>query len=236
MNFKKIFLTTLVLVSFAFAKGEVQNTSAHMSELKEFYLKMGESKGFKRGEFIGYNKAIRDFKKLVKTYKQKIKALEAGKYFSEEGKITQPKIYKIKKNGVYSIKIMAPTIEKEFTAEDLFIIPLLNGKGDSSSLEMDSISSKSKIKHYSNGLDLPDIESINKHVRPNSIGVVRSTISVRIPFKSSDAKKFLEIFGSKYSETSTGYIVSFSNAQEKNKFCIEFTGDKTCEKISEGAL
>jgi len=233
MIFKKILILLCVFTAVSFSSDKVDN-SAHMSELKTFYTNLGEEKGYTRGLAVGYNSAIKDFRKLVKRYKSKIKALEAGKYFSAEGKITHAKIYKIKKNGVYSIKIKAPVVEQAFTAEDLFIIPLLNGK-DISNAEL-PIALDDKKTNFSNSLDLPDIESTKRHLRPNSIGSVRATISVRIPYKSSDTKKFLEIFGSTYSETSEGYIVNFSNHKEKKKFCIEFTGDKTCEKMVEGAL
>jgi len=233
MNFKKIITATFILTVCIFAEEKVDNT-AHMSELKTFYTSLGEEKGYSRGLTVGYNTAIKDFRKLVRTYRKKIKALEAGKYFSEEGKITHAKIYKIKKNGVYSIKIKAPVVEQAFTAEDLFIIPLLDGTVNKSFDVKDT--GIAQAVTFNNSLDLPDIESTHKTIRTNSIGSVRATVSVEIPYKSSDTKKFLEIFGSDYSETTKGYIVTFADSKEKKKFCIEFTGDKTCEKISEGTL
>ena len=208
-----------------------------MSEIQKFYFKLGSKQGHMNGVEEGYNKALMDFKKLLHNYKAKIRALEAGKYLVENGKITYPKVYKIRKGSSYQIKIKAPVVEREFTSDDLFIIPMLNGKDvQTENMSLFDGEIPGEPKKYSNGMDLPDIESMNRSVRPNSVGNIRETISVQIPYKSADAKKFLEIFGSNYSETSNGYIVNFSNAREKRKFCKEFTGDNTCEKISEGAL
>lgn len=249
MKIQKILLTSLLIAGLSPALH-----SEEISDIKKFYEDLGYKKGKIRGMEEGYQMALNDFRMLLKQYEEDIAAREAGKYMMKTGKISYPKIYKIRKGDSYSIKIMAPTVENEFTAEDLFIVPLMNnvrsGKigrgavrindslsyGESSMHSGDNdvvrLGNTSKEPVDENSFDLPDLNTLStKNVRPNTISAVQKKISLTIPYKSATVESVLHTFGSKFKETSTGYIVNFADLSEKSKFCEELTGDRTCSKL-----
>jgi len=233
-----IFSLFALLFSFSFGSGPQLSGSDQMTEMQKFYFDLGKKTGKIAGTNEGYQTALKDFKSLIKKYKKKVKALEAGKYLVQSGKITYPKVYKIREGNSYRIEIKPSIVEREFTPEDLFLLPLINGAENDSlgGVSLDSSSAMNSRGRYNssknpNSFDLPSIESTKRYKRPNSSGKIRGKTTLRIPYKSSSVKKFLEAYGSKYVDTKSGYIVSFSNTREKKKFCKELTGDGTCSDL-----
>jgi len=253
MTFKSLIIFLVLMSPTLGFSAKVKN----MTKMQRFYYDLGQKS--KKEEFIrvGYKKAVKDFKGMVSKYRKKVAAYEAGKYLIEEGKITYPKVYKIREGNSYRIKITTPKVEQKFSAEDLFIVPLMDGKGrvhtssrSSSGVvgrvvkkvhrttEIDTPDnkpmSKSKVvkKANPNSFDLPNLNTMVRYgKRPSSPGVIKQSLTMDIPYKSTQVANFLSIFGSKYVETKKGYRVSFSNSREKKKFCRELSGDSTCKRL-----
>jgi len=261
MKFKKIVAITLGVAFLSgtsmFAKEKrILSGSDPMTEMQRFYYDLGKKEGKIEGVKTGYATALKDFKKLLKRYNRKVKAHEAAKYLMKNGKITYPKIYKVKEGNSYRIVIKPSTVESEFTAEDLFLIPLMdeyNGLGEEGEysngkphLDLDNLISsndagyplKKKRTHKNrNAFDLPDIESADRYIRPNSLGGIKSRVTLYIPYKSSSIKSFLHDYGlKKYSETKKGYIITFASAHDKQRFCRELTGESSCQRLIEKAM
>jgi len=214
-----------------------------MTQMQKFYYDMGRKSS--RGEFVkeGYALALEDFRGMLGKYRKQVAAWEAGKYLIEDGKITYPKVYKIRENGAYRVKIMAPKVERTFTPEDLFLLPLLEGRGDSGTLgdsdpyQTDKYSgdiAQARARGHKknpNAFGLPRTNEIRKSKRPSSPGAVKSRTTLYIPYKSPSVQNFLEIYNAKYAETKNGYQVRFANKKEKKKFCQELSGDPRCNNL-----
>lgn len=246
------------LIVALFATSLLHGTEApsDMTQMQKFYYDLGRKSA--KAEYIkkGYKLALGDFKRTISKYKEMVKAQEAGKYLLEEGKITYPRIYKIKENGTYRIKIEAPKVERTFSAEDLFLVPLykkydgFGGSDDTMETVVPTIREVSTPTSSSitppppattiasaprnpNAFDLPDLNSIagNKTARPKTPGRVQDKTTLYIPYKSSTVEGFLSSYGASYSETSKGYRILFSNEREKKRFCLQLSGDETCQSI-----
>lgn len=213
-----------------------------MTQMQKFYYDMGRKSS--RGEHVkeGYALALADFRGMLGKYRKKVAAWEASKYLMEDGKMTYPETYKIRENGSYKIKVMAPKIEREFSPEDLFLIPLLEGRGASgiggdspygSSSYGDELTSARARGHSRNpnAFSLPATSGVGKHKRPSSPGAIKSRTTLYIPYKSPSVQNFLEIYNAKYAETKNGYQVRFANKKEKTKFCQELSGDPRCNNL-----
>lgn len=219
--------------------------------LKKFYTDLGYKKAEVEGILLGYKMAVKDFKVLVEANEAEIEALQAGKYMVKKGKITYPKIWKVREGDSYRVKIEAPTVEREFSAEDLYILPLLNGEGHSFSKKTstkrkfsqrggssdDIISLKESIpykpkKNVSNSFQELNLNHINvKKSRPNTVSSSQKRKTLLIKNKSALTEETLNAFGLKYSSTSKGYRVTFSGEREMTKFCESLTGDSSCSSL-----
>jgi len=235
----------------------ILHAEPEMTKMQRFYYDLGKKAG--KVEFIkeGYRLATRDFQGIMTKYRKKIAAQQAAKYLIESGKITYPKIYKIRENGSYRIKIMAPIVEQEFSPEDLFIVPMLKNienmsfghsisptirtskkrrtssrKVTPKTVSLPSIGKSGKTPvENPNAFSLPDLNNYTKKRRPTTPRVVQKKTSLYVPYKSSTVENFLNIYGAKYTETKKGYKVHFSNQREKQKFCTELTGDGSCKNM-----
>lgn len=95
---------------------------------QEFFYKAGYQKGYKEGYEKGYKDAMKKFlhywKEIVNAYYDDIKAKEIGKYLVENGYITPPSVWRIKKDdGSVEIKISGCKIEKIRNIEDIIKNP-----------------------------------------------------------------------------------------------------------------
>jgi len=226
-------LLMLSLITFSLGDGKLSGSDS-MTEMQRFYYELGKETGIKEGRVEGYEIALQDFKSLVDSQKEKIEAREAAKYFMEEGKITYPEVYKIRKNGTYQVKIVSPKVEREFSAEDLYIAPLTKRSEElfSSDGESVSLSDRGKGKNP-NAFDLPPMQSQNMAVRPNTASEIKSDFTLYIPYKSPSIEDYMARVNANHASTENGYVVNFTNNRERMKFCRELTGDETCSKLME---
>lgn len=136
---------------------KAERSRADINDIEKFFYEQGLKVGYNDGYEEGYISAIREAKKALNKYKLVIKAREAGKYFSEEEKITYPEVYSIKTNGGISVQVRGCKIEREFTTADILRAPLAmaselgNGNmdmyaGDSSDKEASLVSNSVYIK------------------------------------------------------------------------------------------
>jgi hypothetical protein len=112
----KLFFLFFLPTCYAFAQA--------VASPEEFFYQKGYNEGFERGKQIGYlegyRQAMKDFKAILKVYKKDLMALEAGKYLSEEDRITYPRIVKIPKpDGGFEIKIIGCKIEDLRNLDDI---------------------------------------------------------------------------------------------------------------------
>jgi hypothetical protein len=211
-----------------------------MTRMQRFYYDLGRKEGVAEGVKKGYALALRDFRKIVAKNARRIRALEAGKYLIKEGKITYPKVYKVRNGDSYSIKIVAPTIEPAFSPEDLYIIPLLEGRDSLYASTLGKIDAPSprparrghtrKHSHKNaNALGLPDLNEYagGKSPRPSKPSVRMMAKSISLP-KNSLTRGFLQTYGAKYVSRGDSYVVTFTTEREKKRFCKEYSGDESC--------
>jgi len=199
------------------------------SSIQKFYYNLGRNRSKQEFYSQGYSDAVRDFKKLLKSYEARIKKLEAGKYLIESGKITYPEVYKTRdSHGGYKIHIEAPVVEREFTAEDLFIVPLV----DSNMARNAKIAYPNEPIEEGNGFsDSFFIPSMSNEVRNNVPKTPKEAVKkvyVDIRYKSSSIKEFLDNYNATYSVSDNGYRVEFNSESEKRKFCTDLTGEASC--------
>lgn len=201
--------------------------------VQKFYYNLGVEKTKKEYYEKGYSRATQDFSKLLSRYEQRIKELEAGKYLINESKITYPQVYKTKtSDGGYQIHIEAPTVEKEFSTDDLFLVPLRERNVNMVMYD------RPKIKYPDNRKDeaFEDSFTIPSMLQDDEIPTkpedLTNKVYVDIKFKSSNIKKFLDTYNAKYSTSENGYKVEFNNESQKRDFCIKLTGEATCYDLN----
>jgi len=95
---------------------------------QEFFYKAGYQKGYKEGYEKGYKDAMQKFlrywKEIINAYYDDIKAKEIGKYLVQEGYITPPSVYRVKKSdGSVEIKVSGCKIEKIRNIEEIIKNP-----------------------------------------------------------------------------------------------------------------
>ena len=195
--------------------------------MQKFYYELGAKQSAKTNYENGYNRALQDFSKMLKKYEDKIRAIEAGKYLIESSKITYPEVYKTRtSDGGYQIHIETPTVEKEFSANDLFIVPLLDGTKQVGS-KPKNVQYPSTLSSITDGFSIPSMSGkiSNTPVKPRN---VTNKVFLDIRYKSSKIKEFLDTYGASYATSDAGYKVEFSNEMEKRKFCQDLTGEPNC--------
>ena len=112
-------------------------SQAITTNIENFFYQTGYKKGYKmgykRGYIEGYKQAVKDFKTILKAYKDDIRALELGKYLTKKGYITYPRLWRVVKgDGTIEYKITGCRIEKTRNLEDIirnpFVVPLVSQK------------------------------------------------------------------------------------------------------------
>ena len=195
--------------------------------MQKFYYSLGQEQAKNVYYKKGYQDALHDFKDLLKKYKSKMEKLEAGKYLIETGKITYPEVYKTRSAADgYQLHIEAPVVERSFSAEDLFIVPLEDGnkKGRYIKRSPNSYESTSEI---TDGFAIPSLSEENDSAPVVSKDSGRR-VYVDIRHKNSNIREFLDDYNSKYSESDSGFRVEFKSEKEKRKFCTDLTGQANC--------
>lgn len=194
-----------------------------LSEMQRFYYQLGKTDSKKEYFTDGYRQAMRDFADILKKYKERIHAYEAGKYLVSEGKITYPKVYRIKdESGSYRIQIDAPTVEKSLTEKDLFLIPL------SSSMAAAESQMITEIESASDGFAIPERDDTTTG-RDSAPEVIRKQTVVRLPYRNEGIKGAIDSYNIPYAVTKDGYDLMFSTTEEKIDFCMKATGNAECK-------
>lgn len=209
-----------------------------MTQMQGYYYDLGYNESKAEHMQAGYQKALDEFKVIVQDYKLDVEAQQAAKYMLKNGKITYPKIYKIREGDSYSIKITSPKVEPIFTPEDLFIIPLLEKgrlkyKGLSlSSKRTSSFSSGISDTARENSFGLPDLNTLNRRKnRPTTVRAIQKTNILKIKMKSAAIVSAMDKYHLRYTITPDGYDITFSDSREREQFCKDLTKDPTCSKL-----
>jgi len=223
----------------------------NMTEMQEFYYKLGQKEAKVKYMQAGYQMALNDFTGLVTEYRKEVEAQQAAKYLNEKHKLTYPKIYKKRKGNSYEIVIKPSKIEGSFSVEDLFIIPLVkkgrshfqnttpitvtpNHVASSTNTRPTPKNTKNSSSKRENSFALPDLNKYSaKKVRPSKVSAIQQKSTLYIPYKSASVESTLRAFGSKYSETDKGYLITFAQKKEREKFCFDLTKDKSCKKLQQ---
>jgi len=218
-------LGSLLIITNLSAKN-IDN-KVNITNLEQFYYQKGYNDAKKEAYAKGYRDAIKDALKILYKYKNKMEAIESGKYLLKEGKITYPQVFKIRKpDGSYQIVITKPLVEEKLNVNDLVKIPTLN-------------------QNYNISLDLTDssseiIEKSNLSDYPNSFHLQNEKYYVKTPFKRAKSlnyetcltfpklpkvKKILIASGKPFVEEKDGYKIYFNNPKEKISFCKNIGGE-----------
>jgi len=94
---------------------------------EQFFFEAGYEKGFKegyeKGYKEGYRQAVKDFKTVLRAYKDDVKALEFGKYLVRNQYVTYPRVYRVERNGKIELIVEGCRIEKMRSLEDVIRNP-----------------------------------------------------------------------------------------------------------------
>jgi len=197
------------------------------SAMQKFYYELGKEKAKNEYYSRGYYAATLKIKKLLQKYASKINRLEAGKYLIESSKMTFPEVYKTRsKSGEYQIHINPPKIEKTFSAEDLFYIPMVSGSEEARLARYSVQQENEMTDDISDSFFVPSMERSTREV--STPREITNQVFLDIKTKSSTVREFLDSYNSDYSSTESGYRVKFKNEAEKKKFCTDLTGETDC--------
>jgi len=202
----KKLLLTIILVSGLFAG----NTT------EDFFYQNGYEQGVRDGFNKGVNEAFKEAKKIIKAYKDEIKAYEIGKYLVKKRYLTAPKIYQvIDKDNDIRLRIEPSKVIKELSIEDIFAkfgnIPTLR--------ENDLLSDKTQDINEVNSVNIANRDEVK-----NLPGVANKnnkiiTISLERNSKNENILKKANVV---YSLDKNRLKAMFFSRAEKNHFCKSF--------------
>ena len=121
---KTILLTFAFIASFVFAETPYQD----LTNMQNHYYEKGYKEASKIYYRLGYEEAIKNSIKSLEKYKKQIDAYEAGKYYSQSGKLTYPQMYRVKEGDNYIIRIERPELKEKMTYKDILMIPEFQGQ------------------------------------------------------------------------------------------------------------
>jgi len=158
MNYKiksNILAVWLLLITalFSFSHGNIESNIANSSRSinekvseqnkEKFFYNKGVTDGFAEGKRVGYEEAMKDAKASLDKYSNYIKSLESGKYLSQKGKITPPRIYQEKRaDGSISVVVRGCNIEGELSPKDILMFPVTDSHSESDASSIGSPSGK----------------------------------------------------------------------------------------------
>jgi hypothetical protein len=218
-----VFITSIVAAATLFSSEQPVDL-AGLNDMQRFYYEQGFSDASQVSYEKGYHKATQDFKeKVLVNYANRIKAIEAGKYLTKEGKITYPKVFRIKDGSGYKVHIEAPVVEKEFTEKDLFMLPAIE-----TTITLPSSTETSGQEDIpANGFAIPSRDDV-KFGRDSAPEVRKERVVAHIPYKNEGIEQAINSNNIDHASTKDGYDLFFSNEAEKNDFCIKITGNQKC--------
>ncbi|HFU75126.1 MAG TPA: hypothetical protein ENK66_02665 [Arcobacter sp.] len=213
---KSLLVATLLLTaSSSFAKADKDKMGRKdIGDIEKFFYNQGVKEGYNEAYAAGYTKAIKDAIMALERYKTLIEAREAGKYLSEENKISYPEVYSVKKNGGMQIKIHGCKIEKELSISDILKIPVINAEAlsDGEFDAYEASADKNDEEKVSNSIEivkrdraksekpmLPGNETQRARRFYNNTPTVRKALDINNVAYSVDDNKVKALFSSKES-------------------------------------
>ncbi|MDD4969864.1 MAG: hypothetical protein PHT07_10595 [Paludibacter sp.] len=227
----KRFLTGIAVVMCASALSADPTSSidlAGLNEMQRFYYEQGYQDARAKSFDEGYRQAKEEFIGIIlPRYSQRIKALEAGKYLVDDGKITYPKVFRYKDKNGYSVHIEAPTVEKYFTEKDLYMLPEISlTKCEAPTAQQASIDASAEL-YGQNAFAIPTKDDVTNN-RDTAPETRKEKVVVHLPYKNEGLVQALNSYNINYASTKDGFDLFFSNDAEKNDFCMKVTGNNTC--------
>lgn len=214
MNKLKIVVAGMLLGSFVCA----EEKSVDLTQMQEFYYNKGYQVAAEKFYRMGYEKAIANATKALSKYKNEIDSFEAGKYLSEKGKLTIPKIYRLKNSdGSYLVKVLPPEVKEPLSYSDILRLPEYEAMADIDSVKIDEISNA----FHSLADNTQNITSANTDLR---------AFDIAFP-KNDKVRNVLTKNNRVITETPDGYKVTFSNKTDYETFCKTTTGSESCEPL-----
>lgn len=209
-------IATTILSSNVFG---VEAKLSDLTDMQNFYYQKGYNDASEKFYKMGYEQATIDLIKQLGNYKKLIDSYESGKYFSENGKITYPQMYRTRDvRGNYIIHIETPKIKEKLTIEEIFELPEIKCEG----LGYDANSNSN------NGLKINSLHNPNgQYNGVNSPIASLREFGVNFP-RTARVKKLLDNSNIKYSETNNSYKAFFKNENDYKTFCKVSTGDEKC--------
>ncbi|MDA3053283.1 hypothetical protein [Campylobacter sp. JMF_03 NE3] len=213
---KFLLLATLATSSLLFAETPYQD----LTNMQNHYYEKGYKEASKIYYRLGYEAAIKNSIKALEKYKTKIDAYEAGKYYSQSGKLTHPQMYRVKEGDNYVIRIERPELKERMTYRDILMIPEFNGDLLKDMNFEDEVGTN-QINAFNN---VTPIQAVN-----SPIADVRR-FEVEFP-KNDTVKAILAKNNKIFVSTPESYKVIFDDKRDYETFCKNVSGDAQCQRI-----
>ena len=215
---RKLLLSTIVLASsFALAETPYQD----LTNMQNHYYEKGYKEASKIYYRLGYEEAIKNSIKSLEKYKKQIEAYEAGKYYSQSGKLTYPQMYRIKEGDNYVIKIERPELKEKMTYKDILMIPEFSGEMLSDINKNENIVGPNEINAFNSVTPTQVVNSPIADVR---------RFEVEFP-KTDNIKGILAKNNKMFVATPNSYKVIFDDKRDYETFCKNVSGDTQCQRL-----
>ncbi|MDA3067534.1 hypothetical protein OFO01_07035 [Campylobacter sp. JMF_01 NE2] len=191
-----------------------------LTNMQNHYYEKGYKEASKIYYRLGYEAAIKNSIKALEKYKTKIDAYEAGKYYSQSGKLTHPQMYRVKEGDNYVIRIERPELKERMTYRDILMIPEFNGDLLKDMNFEDEVGTN-QINAFNN---VTPIQAVN-----SPIADVRR-FEVEFP-KNDTVKAILAKNNKIFVSTPESYKVIFDDKRDYETFCKNVSGDAQCQRI-----
>ena len=191
-----------------------------LTNMQNHYYEKGYKEASKIYYRLGYEEAIKNSIKSLEKYKKQIDAYEAGKYYSQSGKLTYPQMYRVKDGDNYVIRIERPELKEKMTYKDILMIPEFQGD----LLSDVSFTEEIGVNQMNAFNSVTPVQTLN-----SPIADVRR-FEVEFP-KNDNVKQILAKNGKIYISTPESYRVVFDDKTDFETFCKNVSGDTQCQKL-----
>lgn len=213
---KYLFLTSILASSFLLAETPYQD----LTNMQNHYYEKGYKEASKIYYRLGYEEAIKNSIKSLEKYKKQIDAYEAGKYYSQSGKLTYPQMYRVKEGENYVIRIERPELKERMTYKDILMIPEFQG----------DLLNEAK---FSNEIGENEMNAFNSVTQVKSVdSPIADMRSFEVEFpKTDNIKNILSKSNKVIIHTPNAYKVVFDDKTDYETFCKNVSGDTQCQKL-----
>lgn len=127
--FTKSLILSGALVAGLCASDVEKNTdlnTMNLEQIESFFYEKGFKEGIASGYKTGYSDALNYAQARLLKYKDKIEAIEYGKYLTQKGKISAPELYQVyDESGNVEISVMGCRIERPLSPDEIISLPTL---------------------------------------------------------------------------------------------------------------